>query len=78
MIVAPGTPSSHPLANESGHFPPGEVVVMNRIQIALAREIGGWPLYTIIIALGQVSPLCDTSRYLLLTFNRCWRPTVIR
>lgn len=27
---------------------------MNRVQIALAREIGGWPLYTIIIALGQM------------------------
>lgn len=48
--TSPGTPSSHPLANESG----GEIVVMNRIQIALAREIGGWPLYTIIIALGQM------------------------
>lgn len=28
---------------------------MNRVQIALQREIGGWPLYTIILALGQVS-----------------------
>jgi alpha-1,3-glucan synthase len=27
---------------------------MSRLQIAMAREIAGWPLYTIIIALGQV------------------------
>ncbi|KAI6005611.1 glycoside hydrolase family 13/glycosyltransferase family 5 protein [Pisolithus albus] len=52
--TSPGTPSSHPFANESGLLPPSEVVVMNRVQIALAREIGGWPLYTIIIALGQM------------------------
>ncbi|KAI0302169.1 modular protein with glycoside hydrolase family 13 and glycosyltransferase family 5 domains [Russula brevipes] len=38
-----------PLANDQG-----EVVVMSGIQIAMAREIGGWPLYTIVIALGQV------------------------
>lgn len=31
-------------------------VVMSRLQVALQREIGGWPLYTIILALGQVSP----------------------
>ena len=27
---------------------------MSGLQIAMAREIGGWPLYTIVIALGQV------------------------
>ena len=58
-FVAPNTQSFNaagqyadydgPLANEQG-----EVVVMTGLQIALAREIGGWPLYTIIIALGQV------------------------
>lgn len=32
----------------------GEVVLMSGLQIAMSREIGGWPLYTIIIALGQV------------------------
>lgn len=52
--TSPGTPSAHPFANESGLLPPNEVVVMNRIQIALAREVGGWPLYTIIIAIGQM------------------------
>ena len=34
----------------------GEVVIMTGLQIAMAREIGGWPLYTIVIALGQVRP----------------------
>lgn len=29
--------------------------VLSRLQIALQRQIGGWPLYTIILALGQVS-----------------------
>ena len=33
---------------------PNDVVVMTGLQIAMAREIGGWPLYTIIIAAGQV------------------------
>lgn len=27
---------------------------MTRLQIAMQREIGGWPLYTIILAMGQV------------------------
>jgi alpha-1,3-glucan synthase len=58
-FVAPNTQSFNaagqytdydgPLANEQG-----EAVVMTGLQIALSREIGGWPLYTIIIALGQV------------------------
>ena len=30
-------------------------VVMSGLQIAVAREIFGWPIYTIIIAAGQVS-----------------------
>ncbi|KAI0306448.1 modular protein with glycoside hydrolase family 13 and glycosyltransferase family 5 domains [Multifurca ochricompacta] len=38
-----------PLAHDQG-----EVVIMSGLQIAMAREIGGWPLYTIVIALGQV------------------------
>jgi len=48
----------HPVAGEP------EVVVLTRLQIALSREVKGWPLYTIIIALGQVSPedLCCTKR----------------
>lgn len=33
----------------------GDVVIMNRVQIAMARKIFGWPLYTIVLALGQAS-----------------------
>ena len=33
----------------------GDFVIMNRVQIAMARQVFGWPLYTIIIALGQAS-----------------------
>ncbi|KAN0123743.1 glycosyltransferase [Russula decolorans] len=32
----------------------GEVVIMSGLQIAMSREIIGWPLYTVVIALGQV------------------------
>lgn len=35
-------------------LPQPEQVSMTGLQIFMAREIGGWPLYTIIIALGQV------------------------
>lgn len=38
-----------PLVRETG-----EVVVMSALQIALQRQIGGWPLYSIIIGIGQV------------------------
>jgi alpha-1,3-glucan synthase len=31
-----------------------EFVTMSRLQIIMAIEIAGWPLYTIVIALGQV------------------------
>jgi hypothetical protein len=31
-----------------------DVVPMTGLQIAMSREIGGWPLYTIVIAAGQV------------------------
>jgi alpha-1,3-glucan synthase len=55
--AAPGTPSTHPFG-ESSILQHGEdFVIMNRVQIALARRIFGWPLYTIIIALGQASCL---------------------
>jgi alpha-1,3-glucan synthase len=33
------------------------VAPMTGLQITMSREIGGWPLYTIVIALGQVSNL---------------------
>jgi alpha-1,3-glucan synthase len=37
------------------HDPPGlNTPVLTRLQVAMSREIGGWPVYTIITALGQV------------------------
>ena len=54
--AAPGTPSTHPAADGSTMLPyGGDFVVMTRVQIAMARKIYGWPLYTIVIALGQAS-----------------------
>lgn len=39
---------SGPLPGENGE------VVMTSLQIALSRELFGWPIYTIVIAAGQV------------------------
>lgn len=56
-LSAPNTqiynPSDYdgPMRHDAG---PPEVIPMTRLQISLSREIAGWPLYTIIIALGQV------------------------
>lgn len=56
VCTAPGTPSTHPFADGSGMLPyGGDFVIMTRIQIAMARKVLGWPLYTIVIALGQAS-----------------------
>lgn len=41
------------ILNGDANQPP--VAPMTGLQITMSREIGGWPLYTIIIALGQVS-----------------------
>ncbi|THH17817.1 hypothetical protein EW146_g3074 [Bondarzewia mesenterica] len=54
----PGSPNDHSLAPSSGYgdydgalpHDNGEVVIMTRMQIAMAREIGGWPLYTIMLS----------------------------
>ena len=59
----PSPPSGHSFApsgingNYSGPLPNSQdVVVMIALQIALAREVFGWPLYTIIIAMRQMLP----------------------
>lgn len=51
----------------SGPLPNGQdVVVMTGLQIALSREVFGWPLYTIIIAVGQVrEQLAPAHRFVL-------------
>ncbi|KAF7338273.1 Modular protein with glycoside hydrolase family 13 and glycosyltransferase family 5 domains [Mycena venus] len=59
------------LPNDAG---PPETVPMSRLQIALAREIGGWPLYTIIIGLGQM--ISATSFQITLLTGRNWEDNV--
>ena len=63
----PSSPSAHSFdashlnGDYSGPLPNGnDVVIMTGLQIALAREVFGWPLYTIIIATGQVCVPCVT------------------
>ncbi|KAF8212206.1 glycoside hydrolase family 13 and glycosyltransferase family 5 protein [Mycena galopus ATCC 62051] len=56
-----------PLHHDAG---PPETVPMTRLQIALSREIGGWPLYTIIIGLGQM--ISATSFQITLLTGRNW------
>ncbi|TFY55439.1 hypothetical protein EVG20_g9317, partial [Dentipellis fragilis] len=58
-----------PLNNDQG-----EVVIMTGLQIALQREIGGWPLYAIIIALGQM--LSATSFQITLLSGQNWQDAV--
>ncbi|KAF9242130.1 glycoside hydrolase family 13/glycosyltransferase family 5 protein [Melanogaster broomeanus] len=53
--ASPASPSSHPFSGGSGVLPSGgEIVIMTRVQLVMARKLGDWPLYTIIIALGQM------------------------
>lgn len=40
----------------------GDFVIMNRVQIAMARKVFGWPLYTIVIAIGQESVFSELFR----------------
>lgn len=47
---------------------PPETVPMTRLQIAMSRELAGWPLYTIVIALGQM--LSATSFQITLLSGR--------
>ncbi|KAG8897345.1 Cell wall alpha-1,3-glucan synthase ags1, partial [Tulasnella sp. 403] len=56
---------SGPLPNDANE------PVMTRLQIAMQREIGGWPLYTIIMALGQM--LGATSFQITLLSGQNWQ-----
>ncbi|KAF9053716.1 modular protein with glycoside hydrolase family 13 and glycosyltransferase family 5 domains [Hymenopellis radicata] len=53
---------------------PPEIVPMTGLQIAMSREIAGWPLYTIVIALGQM--LSATSFQITLLTGRNWQDDV--
>ena len=46
---------SFPTAGYDGPLPnPNDAVVMTGLQIFMSRDLFTWPLYTIVIALGQV------------------------
>ncbi|KZO95858.1 glycosyltransferase family 5 protein [Calocera viscosa TUFC12733] len=61
----------HHLDYEAPPAPDPDAAPMTRLQIALAREIGGWPLYTIIIATGQM--LGATSFQITLLSGQNWQ-----
>lgn len=44
---------------------------MSGLQIFMQREIGGWPLYTIIMAIGQM--FCTTSFQITLLSGQNWQ-----
>lgn len=56
-LVAPNTQAFSGADYDESRHDAGQpdIVPMTRLQIAMSREIGGWPLYTIVIAAGQVS-----------------------
>ncbi|KAG5645233.1 hypothetical protein DXG03_006650 [Asterophora parasitica] len=73
-LNTPGyTPSDYdgPLRHDAGA---PEVVPMTRLQVFMSREIGGWPLYTIVIGLGQM--LSATSFQITLLTGRNWQDNV--
>lgn len=65
-------PSQSGFTSADGYTGPpndqGDVVIMTGLQIAMAREIGGWPLYTIVIAAGQVCSNVCMQRHILTSF----------
>ena len=63
MCVAPNTQAFSGVDYDDSRHDAGqpEMVPMTRLQVAMSREIGGWPLYTIVIAAGQVRVSYNTS-----------------
>jgi alpha-1,3-glucan synthase len=51
MHASSQSDSKGPLQHEANQPPP---TPMTGIQIFMSRELGGWPIYTIVIGLGQV------------------------
>ncbi|KAF5390171.1 hypothetical protein D9757_002866 [Collybiopsis confluens] len=73
----PSSPSiggSFPTSDWDSAQSPPEGAPMTRLQVFMTREIGGWPLYTIIIALGQT--LCATSFQITLLTGHNWQSSV--
>jgi hypothetical protein len=50
------------------------VAPMTGLQITMSREIGGWPLYTIVIAFGQVSDFLHNEGTSYYVHVRCSAP----
>ena len=64
-LSAPSLAPSTGLTGTTPDVPPEEVVIMTGLQIAMSREFFGWPLYSLVMAAGQVCRLHDTC----LPFN---------
>ncbi|KAE9389558.1 P-loop containing nucleoside triphosphate hydrolase protein [Gymnopus androsaceus JB14] len=69
----PSSPMGDTFPNADWETPQAQPtqIQMTRLQIFLSRELGGWPLYTIIIALGQT--LCATSFQITLLSGHNWQ-----
>ncbi|KAF8625783.1 hypothetical protein AX15_005173 [Amanita polypyramis BW_CC] len=74
--TSPHTQAGLSTTEYEGHLrlPQPDIVPMTRLQIAMAREIAGWPLYTIVIGLGQM--LSATSFQITLLSGRNWQDDV--
>ncbi|QRW14378.1 alpha-1,3-glucan synthase [Ceratobasidium sp. AG-Ba] len=71
---APGTPGGQGFdtKNYSGPLPnPTDGPPMSALQIAMQRDVYGWPLYTVIIAIGQM--LGATSFQITLLSGQNWQ-----
>jgi len=54
LVSAPSFAPSTGLTAATPDAPPEEVVIMTGVQIAMSREFFGWPLYSLVMAAGQV------------------------
>lgn len=70
---APAFGSTFNLDDYSGAIPNGPPEpTLSRLQIIMMLEIGGWPLYTIIMAIGQVSESASPAmQNLMRHVSRC-------
>ena len=70
VYIAPNTQAFPSVDYDDSRHEAGQPeVVMTRLQVAMSREIGGWPLYTIVIAAGQVRIYSNTSFTYILTIT---------
>lgn len=75
LTVAPGPQSAFQSEFDNIETnPPRDAPPMTGTQIAMAREVGGWPLYTIVMGLGQM--LSATSFQITLLSGRNWQDDI--